>query len=103
MATNERIERCKYCGHPSHCTGPVGTKNRFHNNGCPIGDTSIINPEAAMAEWKRGYSYGFDDNYINPYDYRFYSATYTLGYEHGKAEINRLVERAAQRYCSLDE
>jgi hypothetical protein len=53
-----------------------------------------------MSEWEEGRAYGFDDNYIEPWRYRFYSPAFILGYRVGKAEIDRLVEAAyEQNYC----
>lgn len=46
--------------------------------------------------WLEGYYYGFDDNYIKPWEYRYYSASFLAGYRAGKAEINELVEIVVQ-------
>ena len=51
----------------------------------------------ALTEWEKGYHFGFDDNYIESWCYRHYSKEYILGYLAGKAEIDRLVDDAAQR------
>jgi hypothetical protein len=72
------------------------THHRFHNEGCPVGGEDIFNHEAAMAEWEKGYQYGFDDNYIESYRYQYYSKTFILGWAAGKAEIDRCVEIAAE-------
>lgn len=49
-----------------------------------------------LTEREKGYRFGFDDNYIEPWRYRYYSQEYILGYLTGKAEIDRLVDEAAQ-------
>lgn len=94
MATNEGNKKCcKYCWRPTDCPpGPPMTHHRFHNEGCPIGDTLLVNPKDAMAEWERGWAYGFDDNYIEPHRYRYYTTTFILGWRVGKAEIDHCVE-----------
>jgi hypothetical protein len=82
MAASERIERCRNCGRADG-----------HLDACPV---QIGTPEA-MAEWKRGYEYGFEDNYIHPYSLKLYSPSFCLGYGIGKDRIDRLVEQAVER------
>ncbi len=98
MTPIEGSKKCKYCGHPAHCTGPVGTENRFHNSGCPEGDLTL-SPGDAMAEWERGHRYGFDDNYIAPHRRQYYSKSFILGWYAGKMEIDFLVDVAAEFRC----
>lgn len=101
MATSERQKGCKYCRRPADCPpGPIMTTNRFHNGGCPENDPS---DPSVLAEWKEGYQYGFDDNYIEPYRYEYYSETFILGYISGQNEIDRLVDQAVERFYTLDE
>lgn len=102
MAVNERTDRCRYCGHPAKCTGPAMTEDRFHNSGCPVGDITL-SENSAMVEWKNGYRYGFEDNYIEPHRYRYHSKTFILGYCRGKNAIDELVELAVERNYSIDE
>lgn len=45
-------------------------------------------------KWDAGYAHGFDDNYIAPWEYPFYSPPFILGYLAGKADIDQLVEEA---------
>jgi hypothetical protein len=97
MATSKEYKGCKYCRRPADCPpGPVMTHHRFHNEGCPVGGEGICDSEAAMAEWERGYAYGFGDNFIEPHRYVFFSKTFVLGWAAGKAEIDYCVEIAAE-------
>ena len=77
--------RCQFCWHP----GADG-----HNEGCPTNDPKLL------ADWEKGRDYGFGDSTIKPYEYQHYPKPYILGYRAGKAEIDDLVDEAAQsRYC----
>ena len=95
MATTSGGERCKHCWRPMDCS--VGSKEwwlpKNHNVGCPVVDRRL------SGEWNHGYRYGFDDNHIQPWRYRNYSVTFLMGYQVGKAEIDRLVDDAAQSRC----
>jgi hypothetical protein len=63
--------------------------------------TLVAQPdEANDHEWSRGYRFGFDDNYIEPWRHCYYSNAFIRGYEAGKAEINRLIDEAVEaRNC----
>lgn len=78
---------CEYCYHPPR---QVEGLEGLHNPGCPM-----INP-ADMAEWRRGRSFGFADNHIQAWEYRFYTSAFILGWRAGKDEIDGLVEQAAE-------
>ncbi len=70
----------------------AATSGGFHNEGCP--ESIILGNE--KVEWEAGYSHGFGDNYIETWRYRFFSKSFLLGYRAGKAEIDKLVDEAAQ-------
>ncbi|MFH1142233.1 MAG: hypothetical protein V1695_00810 [Candidatus Uhrbacteria bacterium] len=63
-----------------------------HNRGCP----EMIGTAKAKAEWEKGRAFGFADNNIPYWRWNFYSPTFILGYRVGKAEIDRMVDDAAQ-------
>lgn len=63
-----------------------------HREGCP----ALTDDPKVLEEWKRGCGYGWNDNYIPWYQYRFYSKTFMLGYCVGKTEIDILVDEVAQ-------
>ena len=79
-------ERCDYC--KSYPSG--------HKEGCPV---ELGTPQA-MAEWERGYTYGWEDNLIQWYDERYYSKSFIRGYYVGKNAIDTLVDKVAQRNYS---
>lgn len=81
---------CEYCWHPPQ---QVEGHNGLHNEGCPMIDATN------MAEWKRGQAYGFNDNHIEAWQYRFYKPASILGWRAGKEEIDALVEEAAESRC----
>lgn len=76
--------RCEYCWNP------FGE----HNDGCPI----LFGTAAAMAKWERGRNQGFEDDTegLKPWQMRHYDATFIFGYRVGQAEIDELVDAAAQ-------
>lgn len=55
------------------------------------------------AEWQRGYNYGFGDNNILWWHRGNYSTEFLQGWRAGKAEIDRLVDEAAQGNARGDE
>jgi hypothetical protein len=75
---------CKYCWNP------LGK----HNEGCPT-----LNPDN-LKRWEKGRSYGFLDNTIHYWNYKYYSKSFILGYRVGKQEIDTLVDEAAQENYS---
>jgi hypothetical protein len=79
-------ENCQYCWRPTAIGG--------HNEGCPL----THEPEA-MAEWKRGHAYGWQDNNIEWWQYQHYSKTFMLGWRAGKDAIDELVDIAALSYA----
>ena len=74
--------RCKYC-----CRS---TETDEHKDGCPTKDAG------ALAEWERGYQYGFEDNFVPYWIIAKYSPAFRLGYRVGKTEIDRLVEQVIE-------
>jgi hypothetical protein len=56
----------------------------------------MIGTPEAKEEWDEGCAFGFADNYIHWWQWKFYSPTFTLGYRVGKAEIDRMVDDVAQ-------
>ena len=67
-----------------------------HNDGCPI----LIGAPEAMEEWKRGANFGFEeDRSPRSWDFPHYSKTFILGWRAGAAEIDCLVDIAAQSRC----
>ena len=125
MAATSGGERCRYCWR--QVSYQPGLGERLHNKGCPAdilvhvakhgsplpelrpngpyvyddndSTNHVIVYREYFREWRRGYLYGFDDNYIQPWRYRNYSVTFLMGYQVGKAEIDRLVDDAAQSRC----
>ncbi len=99
MAATERFKRCKYCDQrfdPERYLRSGG--NSHHPRACPMSTGLLGGPDQTkLSEWERGYRYGFEDNYIQPYHLGNYSLSFCLGYELGKNEINRQVERAVAR------
>lgn len=87
MSDQER--RCQYCWHPppQHSNHP-----RLHNPGCPTKD-----PED-MVEWEKGRAWGFSDerNRIEWWQNRYYKRPYVLGWRVGNAELDGLIEEAAE-------
>lgn len=85
--TAEERSFCKYCRRRD---------DYEHHDACPLRlDTSI-----AMEKWQKGREHGFQSDYpdvgrIPPWAFDHYNPTYILGYEAGKAEIDRLVDEAA--------
>ena len=81
--------QCQYCrrGIP-----------RKHAQGCPV--VAGANP-TALKEWEKGFRVGWADEHIAWYLLRdHYSPAFRLGYNLGKAEIDALVDDAAQsRIC----
>jgi hypothetical protein len=94
MTHNNGGRRCNFCWRPSDY--PVKAGEDFHNDGCPLGMNPQPSPEEAMVEWRKGYRYGFDDNYIPPWRYDYYTASFFYGWRAGKADIDRLVDEVAQ-------
>lgn len=100
MTASNEAKRCEYCWKVR-----MGWGEKFHNDGCPDPlflargntlDFEIADLKRRMSEWERGYNYGFNDNHIEPWRYRHFSSTFLMGYRVGKAEIDRLVDEAAQ-------
>jgi len=85
MAASSGGERCKFCRRGEG----------LHHEGCPSFN-------GTTAEWQEGYRFGFDDNYIESWWLRHYTATFLMGYRAGKAEIDRLVEIAYERCYGLE-
>ena len=83
MTTNAHEERCEFCWNPN-----VGK----HNKGCP----ELIGTAEAREEWQRGADVGFADSAIPYWEWDKHSLTFILGYSVGKAEIDRMVDQAAQ-------
>ncbi|MBP9822487.1 MAG: hypothetical protein KBC81_03555 [Candidatus Pacebacteria bacterium] len=54
-------------------------------------------------QYEEGYRRGFEDNPLAWWQIRKYPRAWQDGYHDGKSEIDRLVERAAERNNSLDE
>ena len=77
-------QKCEKCW----CPSDIG-----HNVGCPHHPDAAVN---AQFEWEKGWAYGFDDNYIDPCFYNNYNKSFIFGYRQGKAEIDALVDDAAQ-------
>jgi hypothetical protein len=75
---------CQHCWRPTSMGG--------HNEGCP----TALGTSEAMATWENGRDYGWDDNIIHSWNFRFYPKTYILGYRVGKAAMDELVEAAVQ-------
>ena len=85
------VTSCSFCWRPVRFGG--------HNEGCPV----LIGTPEAMEEWRRGRSFGFEDNIINPAQLsRHYPITWVLGYRAGKAEIERQVECAFEHSYDLE-
>ena len=90
MAAQAGGQKCK------HCECSTG-----HSRPCPI---EIGTPEA-MAEWRDGYDYGLEDNFLQPWTQSFNARqrpTWHLGYVIGKAEIDELVDLAIERNNSYE-
>ena len=93
MATTHSGDtKCEYCWRPANYR--PHPEEGLHNEGCPAG--SGVNPERALEEWQAGYHFGFQDNYIQWWQYRYYSRSFLLGWRAGKNEIDCLVDQAAQ-------
>ena len=76
---------CRFCFRPNDPRGRDGPWQ--HNDGCPKkGDDP-----ATMDEWRRGHAYGFADNAIQSWQYRYYSKTFLFGFRAGRAEIESMV------------
>lgn len=85
--TKKEEDQCTYCWDP----------NSGHSEGCPVVDPVLID------EWQRGHDYGFADNLIQWWQRRYYSKPFLLGWQVGKNEIDRLVERAYQSCYGREE
>lgn len=87
---SDQEKRCDFCWHPPR---HVESHEGLHNEGCPMINAANTN------EWERGRTYGFNDNYIEAWRYRFYTPAFILGWRVGKEEIDNLVDNARGIAC----
>ena len=81
------------CAHPPHpVDGADGLPGKdLHNRGCPA-----LNP-ADQAEWNRGHADGFnEEEFLGSSQLRHHKLAYQLGWRVGRAEIDGLIDDAAQ-------
>lgn len=64
-----------------------------HSDVCPTKDAD---PAAAVAEWKKGYNSGFNDEFVRWYERRYHTPHFLRGYDAGAAEIESLVDAAVE-------
>jgi len=77
-----------------YCKRPVPYR---HNPDCPATNGT---PDPIMVKkWERGRCIGFADERLTWRELEHYSPAFKLGYRIGKAEIDALVDDAAQSRC----